>query len=320
MPNTLSSKEGTVTINNLVQGVPVRAMVLLSGGVDSTTLLGSMVAQFGKENVRALSLYYGQKHSKEMEYAAMSAEYYGVELIRKDMSSAFDFEGGCSLLKSSDKELPKQSYAKQLAAMGGEGVVETYVPFRNGLMLSFATAIAIQMGATYVCYGAHADDATGGAYPDCTESFVQHLSRAIYTGSGNNVSLLTPYISKNKAAIVAEGLKLGVPYELTWSCYAGEQHPCGECGTCIDRAEAFRLNEAVDPLLHPQTTPGTKEIDYKTLALGLKERVLFLKSMVLENKFRIPGDVSYGDLHASVDKVDTYIEAYLMPIINQIKE
>ena len=98
-------------------------------------------------------------------------------------------------------------------------------------------------------YGAHADDAAGNAYPDCSSAFHNAISDAIYIGSGNQLKVEAPFVNMTKAEVVKKGLGLKVPYELTWSCYEGKEKPCMVCGTCIDRAEAFRLNGIKDPLI-----------------------------------------------------------------------
>ena len=125
--------------------------------------------------------------------------------------------------------------------------MSTYVPFRNGLFLSSAAAIAVSRDCEEIYYGAHADDAAGNAYPDCSQAFNSAMGRAIYLGSGNMVKVAAPFVGKTKADVVGMGLKLKVPYELTWSCYEGGDKPCGSCGTCIDRKRAFELNGVKDP-------------------------------------------------------------------------
>ncbi|MGV8907323.1 MAG: 7-cyano-7-deazaguanine synthase QueC [Acetobacterium sp.] len=225
-----------------------KAIVLLSGGIDSTTCLAMAVDRFGCENVTALSIQYGQKHSKELDAAKEIAEYYDVVHIVKDMSDIFSFSD-CSLLKGSDKKIEHSSYADQLEAIGGEGTVSTYVPFRNGLLLSFAAATAISIGAGVIYYGAHADDAAGRAYPDCTPEFEQAMNTAIYEGSGRILKMVAPLMEMNKAEVVKTGLSLEAPYQFTWSCYEGDEIPCGTCGTCIDRQAAFDANDIKDPAI-----------------------------------------------------------------------
>lgn len=225
-----------------------KSVVLLSGGVDSTTCLALAVKKYGSDNVFALNILYGQKHSKEIASAKAIARYYEVDYQEINLSEIMKFSD-CSLLQHSTKEIKHQSYSEQLKELGGEGTVDTYVPFRNGLMLSTAASYALSVGATVIYYGAHADDSAGRAYPDCTPEFEQAMNMAIYEGSGRVLKMEAPLLNMNKAGVVEIGLKLGVPYELTWSCYEGGNKPCGTCGTCIDRIRAFELNNVIDPLL-----------------------------------------------------------------------
>ncbi|MBN2899701.1 MAG: 7-cyano-7-deazaguanine synthase QueC [Clostridia bacterium] len=225
----------------------MKALVLLSGGVDSTTCLGLAVSQYGAENVVALSVAYGQKHAKELEVAKKVASYYQVEFMNLDLAKIFE-HSDCSLLKHSDQEIPKESYAAQLEKCEGKPV-STYIPFRNGLFLSSAASIALSKNCSVIYYGAHSDDAAGNAYPDCSDAFNKAINEAIYIGSGNQLRVEAPFVSYTKADVVRCGLEIQVPYELTWSCYEGEEKPCGTCGTCIDRREAFEKNGVCDPLL-----------------------------------------------------------------------
>jgi 7-cyano-7-deazaguanine synthase len=222
----------------------MKAMVLSSGGVDSTTALGMAVEKYGKENVIALSISYGQKHDREIEASEKVAEYYGVEHLYLDLAKIFQYSD-CSLLKQSDREIPKLSYSEQIEKLGGKPV-DTYVPFRNGLFLSSAASIALSKGCEVIYYGAHADDAAGSAYPDCSTEFNNAMNEAIYIGSGKQLRIEAPFVTWTKAQVVREGLRLKVPYEYTWSCYEGGETPCGVCGTCRDRAEAFRINGIVE--------------------------------------------------------------------------
>ena len=225
----------------------MKALVLFSGGVDSTTCLGIAVDKYGAEEVLALSVYYGQKHSKEIEAAQRIAEHYGVKLRTLDLALIFA-DSDCSLLKGSTADIPKETYAEQLAQTDG-APVSTYVPFRNGLFLSSAASIALSNGCEVIYYGAHSDDAAGNAYPDCSAEFNNAINTAIFIGSGNALRVEAPFIGLTKAQVVAKGLELGVPYELTWSCYEGGDKPCGVCGTCRDRIAAFRANGIDDPAL-----------------------------------------------------------------------
>ena len=226
----------------------MKALVLSSGGVDSTTALGLAVSRYGKENVIALSVSYGQKHDKEIQAATAVAEYYGVEQLFLDLSLIFQYSN-CSLLQQSTEDIPKESYAEQIEQTKGEKPVSTYVPFRNGLFLSSAASIALSRECDVIYYGAHADDSAGFAYPDCSPEFNNAMNEAIWEGSGHQLRIEAPFVNVSKAEVVKTGLALGVPYELTWSCYEGGERPCGTCGTCIDRAAAFAANGVTDPAL-----------------------------------------------------------------------
>lgn len=226
----------------------MKALVLSSGGVDSTTCLGLAIEKYGRENVIALSISYGQKHTKETQAAQAVADYYQVEYLTLDLSTIFQYDTKCSLLVGSDNEIPEESYAEQLKHTDGKPV-STYVPFRNGLFLSSAASIALSKDCSVIYYGAHSDDAAGSAYPDCSDAFNNAMKSAIELGSGNQLTIEAPFVKWTKADVVREGLRLNVPYHLTWSCYEGGEHPCGKCGTCLDRAAAFAANHAVDPAL-----------------------------------------------------------------------
>ena len=200
----------------------MKALVLFSGGLDSTTCLALAIDKYGKDEVLALSISYGQKHQKEIEAARAVASYYGVKLQTLDLAELFA-DSDCSLLRGSDAEIPKETYAEQLAQTDGKPV-STYVPFRNGLFLSSAASIALSHGCEVIYYGAHSDDAAGNAYPDCSEDFNNAMNTAIFLGSGKQLSIEAPFVSKTKADVVA-------------------------CGTCRDRAAAFAANGVADPAL-----------------------------------------------------------------------
>lgn len=221
----------------------MKILVLASGGLDSTVLLHKAVDEVGASNVFALNMYYGQKHHKEMECFQWQMERLGIENYKVlDLSSIFTGYKGCTLLEGGG-DIPHESYAEQLAKK--PGTVSTYVPFRNGLFLSVATSVAIQEGCSLIWYGAHADDAAGNAYPDCTENFIGAMAVAIWDGSGCKVEMFGPWVKLNKAGVVAEGIKAGMThedFEHTWSCYEGKEEPCKTCGTCRDRKEAFVAN------------------------------------------------------------------------------
>jgi 7-cyano-7-deazaguanine synthase len=174
------------------------------------------------------------------------ARHYGVTHYIRDLSEVFVFSNS-PLLNRSSEAVPHGSYADAVTR-DADGMSKTYVPYRNGLFLSYAAAIAYSLGAQEVFYGAHADDAAGNAYPDCSEHFYQAQADAIFLGTGQKVEMTAPLIRYFKSEIVGEGLKLNAPYHLTWSCYEGAEEACGECGTCVDRLNAFKANGASDPI------------------------------------------------------------------------
>lgn len=224
----------------------MKALVLCSGGVDSTTLLAMAVKNYGSENVIALSMAYGQKHEKEIIAAENVAKHYGVEQLFLDLAKIFQYSN-CSLLGHSTQELPQGTYAKQKDESAAP--VSTYVPFRNGLFLSAAASIALSKDCEVIYYGAHHDDVAGNAYPDCSRAFVDAMNLSISEGTADQLRLEAPFVEWSKADIVEQGIALQVPYELTWSCYDGGETPCGTCGTCMDREKAFVVNGKKDPLL-----------------------------------------------------------------------
>lgn len=227
-----------------------KALVLSSGGVDSTTCLGLAVHELGAANVVSVSMFYGQKHKKELEAARKLAEYYNVQHYELDLSVVFA-QSNCSLLSHSTQEVPEGDYADQIGR-SVNGMVSTFVPFRNGMFLSAAASLAVSLfpdEEVYIYIGAHADDAAGNAYADCSVDFIDSMNDAIYLGTYKKVSIVAPFVNSDKAEVVAKGLELRVPYQYTWSCYNGGDKPCGKCGTCIDRAKAFEANNAVDPAL-----------------------------------------------------------------------
>ena len=225
----------------------MKILVLASGGLDSTCLLHKAVKEYGAANVYALNMYYGQKHSKEAYCFMWQLERLNIENYKAlDLSKIFEGYKDCALLQGGG-DIPHESYAEQLAKK--PGLVSTYVPFRNGLFLSVAASVAIQEGCSIIWYGAHADDAAGNAYPDCTEEFIRYMNFAICRGSGDTVLLEGPWAKLNKAGVVAEGIKAGMTQEdfrHTWSCYEGGDKPCGKCGTCIDRKAALEANGLTD--------------------------------------------------------------------------
>ncbi len=221
----------------------MKAFILLSGGMDSATLLASAIKDFGKENVTAVSIDYGQLHKlRELEMASKLADHFKVHRLEYNIQDSIG-KGG---LTDSNMEIPDVGYDELT------GVSPTYVPFRNGLLLSTVTSLAAgSIEGTgedaVVGYGAHAEDAENWAYPDCTPEFIGAMAAAIYIGSYHKIRLYTPLMWLKKSAVVTLGADLDVPFELTWSCYRGLERHCGTCPTCRARKTAFEDAYMPDP-------------------------------------------------------------------------
>ncbi len=220
------------------------AVVLLSGGMDSSTTLAIAASQGFA--LYALSFRYGQRHARELEAAQRIAQHYGCQqhkIVDVDLR-AF----GGSALTSSDIALPRGRSATEI----GTGVPVTYVPGRNLIFLSFATAYAEVITADNVFLGITAIDYSG--YPDCRPQFLDAFARAANlatkagTEDGRTLHFQAPLIAMGKSDIVREGTRLGVPWEQTWSCYEGGDVACGECDTCLLRLKGFADAGMRDPL------------------------------------------------------------------------
>lgn len=215
----------------------MKAVLILSGGVDSTTLLYKMLAD-GYE-VHTLTFNYAQRHKKEIDCARNIADRLKIPHRIVDLSYLSGLLGSSALLGGRD--VPSCHYTEEAAK-------QTVVPNRNMIMLAVAAGYCEANEIPEVFYAAHKNDST--IYPDCRAEFVDALKPAIRLATAwHPVELQAPFVDMTKAEIVKLGLELKVPYELTWSCYRGEERPCRVCPTCIEREEAFRLNGAADPLI-----------------------------------------------------------------------
>jgi 7-cyano-7-deazaguanine synthase len=223
----------------------MKAFVLLSGGVDSTTCLAIAIKEHGIEpkDITSVSLHYGQKHEMELIQAREVSRFYGTNILQKELDSRIFASEQSSL--TGNREMPHETYQE---LMSGDGPSPTYVPFRNANLLSVATSLALTADAGAVYFGAHAEDAHNWAYPDCTPEFIGAMANAIFIGTYYKVRLVAPVEHMMKKDIVKKGLELGVPYEITHSCYEGRRPACGKCPTCVERLEAFRANGVEDPL------------------------------------------------------------------------
>jgi 7-cyano-7-deazaguanine synthase len=216
-----------------------KALIILSGGLDSTTLLYDIVNQYGAENVVALSFNYGSKHNaQELAKALKSCTQLSVKHEIISLQEVFRLFN--SALLEGGEEVPKGHYEE-------ENMKKTVVPFRNGILLSLAVGYAESQGIDKVFYGAHSGD--HAIYPDCREEFIKAISSAAKTGTYNEVQIIAPYTNMNKISILEKGQELGVDYSNTWTCYDPQDgKPCGKCGSCTERTEAFVENFLVDPL------------------------------------------------------------------------
>lgn len=221
-----------------------RAVVLLSGGLDSSTLLHYVVRRLGAGEVHALSFLYGQKHRRELESAAWQAKAAGVRA--HDVVDMGFFGGlipGGSALTDPAVAVP------ELAELDAAALTQppTYVPNRNMMLLSVAAAYAEARGIRDVFYGAQTQDSYG--YWDCTPAFVERINAVLALNHRPPVTVHAPFVRMRKAEEIALGLELGVDYAHTWTCYRGEAAPCGECPSCVERIAAFKELGIPDPLL-----------------------------------------------------------------------
>lgn len=223
-----------------------KAVVLVSGGLDSTTCLAMAKAQ-GFE-LYALTLSYGQRHQAELTAARKVAKVYGVKK-HLELDVPLTAFGGSALTDSKIK-VPKQRSLKQM----GQGIPSTYVPARNTVFLSLALAWAEVLGAEHLFIGVNALDYSG--YPDCRPEFIHAFERLAKLATKKGVEgkwklkIHTPLIRLSKAQIIQAGLKLKVKYGLTHSCYdpGSKGKPCGRCDSCLLRAKGFLEAKVRDPL------------------------------------------------------------------------
>ncbi len=219
-------------------------VVLLSGGIDSVTLLHRTRQSCAGGDVYALSYVYGQKHVRELEMAEWQARRAEVREHRVvDVSVLGTLTRGGSALTDPTIAVPALSdlHPNQLAQP------PTYVPNRNMILLSLAAAWAESIGVVRVLYGAQMQDQYG--YWDCTVDFVARINDVLDLNRGQAVRVEAPLMTMSKAEVLRLGLSLGVDYAHTWSCYEGLERPCGRCPTCSERARAFAQVGVTDPLL-----------------------------------------------------------------------
>lgn len=231
-----------------------KSFVLLSGGIDSSTALAMASMNDFFDEVEGVSVNYGQRHVKEIEFAKAQCDHFGAY---HSTIEAEGLLGSVTMLTDPTQAIPDTTY-DQIT-----GVSPTYVPFRNGVLLSLIAAkaqgwvnkngkepsggVVFPSPEATIYFGAHAEDAKNWAYPDCTPEFIGSMASAIYIGTYHAVRLLAPLTYMLKHEIVRLGFDLGVPFKKTWSCYAGGDLHCGKCPTCYARQEAFNVAGIDDP-------------------------------------------------------------------------
>ena len=221
----------------------MKAIAIVSGGMDSVTLAHVLRAE--RYDLHLLSFDYGQRHSKELEYAKRCAEVLGAHWSLVDLSTVTPLMAGSALTDGTP--VPNGHYA-------AENMRVTVVPNRNAVMLAIAYAAAVSERTDIVATGVHSGDHF--IYPDCRPEFVQafdameRLATRGYAAPG--LRLYAPFVAMTKADIVRRGAALGVDYAATWSCYKGEASHCGKCGTCVERKEAFEIAGVVDPTIYQE--------------------------------------------------------------------
>ncbi|MGO7536787.1 7-cyano-7-deazaguanine synthase QueC [Rhizobium leguminosarum] len=214
----------------------MKTIVVCSGGLDSVTLAHKVAAE--QQLIGLVSFNYGQRHRKELDFAARCASRLSVPHHIIDIASIGGHLSGSAL--TDNVEVPDGHYAE-------ETMKATVVPNRNAIMLAIAFGLAAAQKADAVAVAVHGGDHF--IYPDCRPGFIdafQHMQNEALDGYAN-VKLLAPYVDVSKAAIVVDGEKHGTPFSETWSCYKGGELHCGRCGTCVERREAFHLAGVPDP-------------------------------------------------------------------------
>jgi 7-cyano-7-deazaguanine synthase len=219
------------------------AVVLLSGGMDSATAL-AMTKSDGFD-VIALTFDYGQRHRREIDAARAIAKHFGV---REHRIATIDLTAiGGSALTNRHIRVPEQRSLEDI----GRGIPPTYVPARNTILLGYALGLAETTNANAIVIAANWQDSSG--YPDCRPEYYRAFREVARLGTkrgveGDVIEIRTPVIEMTKADIVRKGAELGVPWELTWSCYLGGPKACGACDSCQLRLKGFREARVRDPL------------------------------------------------------------------------
>lgn len=213
-----------------------KVLVVMSGGLDSTTLAYDLYSK-GIE-VSAISFNYGQRHSKELEFAKAHAHLNG---WRHDVIDLSVMQGHLTSALTGNQPVPEGHYA-------AESMAATIVPNRNAIMMSLACGVAISRNVPYIATAVHGGDHF--IYPDCRSAFIDGLSYALEIGNPGFLGIQAPYVNKDKNYIAQRAVDLAYDYDKTWSCYKGGNKHCGKCGTCVERMEAIWSTTAASNM-HP---------------------------------------------------------------------
>jgi 7-cyano-7-deazaguanine synthase len=218
------------------------AVVLVSGGLDSTVLLHHVVRTLGHTPVYAVSFDYGQRHSRELACAAWQAQALDAVHVSLDLSVLGDVLEGATTLVEGGADVPDYD------ALDRDELDQppTYVPNRNMILLSIVAAYAESQGVAHVFYGAQARDEYG--YWDCTSDFVERINAVLALNRRTPVTVHAPFVNTRKSDAIQLGVELGVDFSKTWSCYRGGEQACGTCPTCVERLAAFDQAGVPDPL------------------------------------------------------------------------
>tara|TARA_X000000368_G_scaffold337772_1_gene275677 strand:+ start:966 stop:1616 length:651 start_codon:yes stop_codon:yes gene_type:complete len=209
-------------------------LVVYSGGLDSYTLLNKAIKNFN--HVEAITFNYGQKHSKEIEYAKSNCAELNIkhEVVNLELESIL---ADSALVGKTD--IPEGNYDK-------EKMKQTIVPNRNMIMISVAASLAIKNQIDHLWYAAHSGDHE--IYPDCRPEFIDRMTAVLEICDYHKIKFEAPFQNLSKSQIVEAGLSMNLDYSKTWTCYEGKEKPCGKCSACLERALSFEANNTEDPL------------------------------------------------------------------------
>jgi 7-cyano-7-deazaguanine synthase len=227
-----------------------KAVVLLSGGMDSCVSLAVARERHGPSNIALLHAGYGQlTQDRERRAFTEIADFYGVRQRLVVQLDHFRAIGGSAL---TDGNIAVPEHQLNPTAAHASGIPVTYVPFRNAHFLSVAVSWAEAIGAGAIYIGAVAEDSSG--YPDCRPEYYRAFQEVVREGTRpeTQIEIVTPVITLKKSEIIRQGVDLGVPLHLTWSCYQSEDRACGACDSCLLRLRAFAEAGVIDPLPYRQ--------------------------------------------------------------------